>query len=159
MARALIRNGTVLTDTRRAVADVFVEDGVISRIGPHLPLHADSVVDASGLLVMPGGLDAHTHLDMPAGEIRSTDDFETGTIAAAHGGTTTIIDFATPEPGESLLAALDVWKGKAAGRPSWTTPFTWCFGTSASGPHPKSTSSPAAKASPRSRCSWPIPAG
>ena len=116
MGTVLIRNGTVLTDAGRAVADVFVEDGRIARIGRGLPPQADRVIDASGLFVMPGGIDAHTHLDMPAGDITSTDDFETGTIAAAHGGTTTIIDFATPEPGESLLTALDTWKEKAAGK-------------------------------------------
>jgi dihydropyrimidinase len=116
MPATLIRNGTVLTDAGRAAADVCVEHGVVARIGPHLPLQADRVIDASGLLVMPGGIDAHTHLDMPAGDITSTDDFETGTIAAAHGGTTAIIDFATPEPGESLLAALDTWKTKAAAK-------------------------------------------
>ena len=116
MATALIRNGTVLTNAGRKAADVFVERGVIARIGPRLPLQADRVIDASGLLVMPGGIDAHTHLDMPAGDITSTDDFETGTVAAAVGGTTTVIDFATPEPGESLLAALGSWKAKAAGK-------------------------------------------
>jgi dihydropyrimidinase len=116
MATAIIRNGTVLTDARREAADVFVENGVITRVGQGLPLAADTVLDASGLFVMPGGIDAHTHLDMPAGDITSTDDFETGTIAAAHGGTTTIIDFATPEPGESLRAAVDTWRAKAEGK-------------------------------------------
>jgi dihydropyrimidinase len=116
MATVLIRNGTVLTDAGRAAADVFIEDGVVARVGQAPAGHADRVIDASGLLVMPGGVDAHTHLDMPAGDITSTDDFETGTIAAAHGGTTTIIDFATPEPGERLRSALDTWKGKAAGK-------------------------------------------
>jgi dihydropyrimidinase len=116
MATTLLRNGTVLTHAGRAAADVFVEGGVITRIGPRLPLRAERVIDASGLLVMPGGIDAHTHLDMPAGGITSTDDFETGTVAAAFGGTTTVLDFATPEPGESLLAALDTWKAKAAGK-------------------------------------------
>jgi dihydropyrimidinase len=116
MATLLIRNGTILTDARRADADVFVEDGLVARVGHNLALPADTVIDASGLLVMPGGVDAHTHLDMPAGDITSTDDFETGTIAAAHGGTTTVIDFATPEPGESLHAALDAWMAKADGR-------------------------------------------
>ncbi len=116
MATALIRNGTILTDGGRAAADVFIEDGTITRVGPRLPPQADTVLDASGRYVIPGGIDAHTHLDMPAGDITSTDDFETGTIAAAHGGTTTVIDFATPEPGESLLAALDAWQAKAAGK-------------------------------------------
>ena len=116
MATALIRNGTILTDAGRVAADVFIEDGIITRVGQGLAPQADTVLDASGRYVMPGGIDAHTHLDMPAGDITSTDDFETGTIAAAHGGTTTVIDFATPEPGESLLAALDTWQAKAAGK-------------------------------------------
>jgi dihydropyrimidinase len=116
MATVLIRNGTVITDAGRAPADVRVEDGVVVRVGRGLPPQADRVLDASGRFVMPGGIDAHTHLDMPAGGITSTDDFETGTIAAAHGGTTTVIDFATPEPGESLFAALDAWHAKAAGK-------------------------------------------
>jgi dihydropyrimidinase len=116
MATVLIRNGTVLADDRRAAADVFVENGVITRIGQGLPRSADAVLDATGLFVLPGGIDAHTHLDMPAGDITSTDDFETGTIAAAHGGTTTIIDFATPEPGGRLRAAVDIWRAKAEGK-------------------------------------------
>jgi dihydropyrimidinase len=116
MATLLIRSGTILTDAGRRAADVLIEDGLISRIGPGLLPRADTVIDASGLFVMPGGIDAHTHLDMPAGDITSTDDFETGTVAAAHGGTTTIIDFATPEPGESLQAAIDVWMAKAEGK-------------------------------------------
>jgi dihydropyrimidinase len=110
MGTVLIRNGTVLTDAGRSAADVLVEDGRVARVAPGLPPQADRIIDASGLFVMPGGIDAHTHLDMPAGDITSTDDFETGTVAAAHGGTTTIIDFATPDPGGSLLAALDTWK-------------------------------------------------
>jgi len=115
MATALIRNGTILTDAGRVAADVYVEGGIITRLGQGLPPQADTVIDASGLFVMPGGIDAHTHLDMPAGDITSTDDFETGTVAAAHGGTTTIIDFATPEPGASLRSALDAWRAKADG--------------------------------------------
>jgi dihydropyrimidinase len=116
MSRALIRNGTIVTAAGRSRADVLVAEGVIAWVGPDLPQSAETVIDASGMLVMPGGIDAHTHLDMPAGDITSTDDFETGTIAAAHGGTTTIIDFATPEPGESLFAALEAWTAKAEGK-------------------------------------------
>jgi dihydropyrimidinase len=116
MGTVLISNGTVLTDTGRVPADVYIENGIITRVGNEPPPQADTVLDASGLYVMPGGIDAHTHLDMPAGDITSTDDFETGTIAAAHGGTTTIIDFATPEPGEGLRAAVDAWRLKAEGK-------------------------------------------
>jgi dihydropyrimidinase len=116
MATALIRNGTIVTHSGREAADIYCEDGVITRIGRGLTLPSETVIDASGLLVMPGGIDAHTHLDMPAGDIVTTDDFETGTIAAAHGGTTTIIDFATPEPGERLRSALDTWMAKADGK-------------------------------------------
>ena len=116
MSTLLVRNGLLVSEAGRALADVLVRDGIVSRVGPGLAAEADRVVDASRLLVMPGGIDAHTHLDMPAGDITTTDDFESGTIAAAHGGTTTVIDFATPEPGESLLAALGTWKAKAAGR-------------------------------------------
>ncbi len=75
-------------------ADLFVDSGRIALVGQGLSLPADTVVDASGCLVLPGGIDVHTHLDMPAGEIRSSDDFETGTRAAAFGGTTTVVDFA-----------------------------------------------------------------
>jgi dihydropyrimidinase len=98
------------------VADLYVDGGKIALIGQGLSLPADTVVDASGCLVIPGGIDAHTHLDMPAGALVSADDFETGTRAAAFGGTTTVVDFATPEPGESLLAALETWKRKAEGK-------------------------------------------
>lgn len=115
MASVLIRNGTVVTAEGQSAADVHVDGGVIARIGPGLDVTADSTIDASGLLVLPGGIDAHTHLDMPFGDIRSTDDFETGTIAAACGGTTTIIDFATPERGQRLGEALETWMGLAGG--------------------------------------------
>jgi len=116
VASVLIRNGTVVTAEGQSAADVYVEGGIIARVGPALDVPADSVIDASGRLVLPGGIDAHTHLDMPAGDIRSTDDFETGTIAAACGGTTTIVDFATPLPGQRLRHALDEWMRLADGR-------------------------------------------
>jgi len=125
----LVRNGTVITaDAPARRADVLIEDGVITRIGTATGAVpdavagavagavADTVVDAAGLLVMPGGIDAHTHLDMPFGSTTNADDFESGTIAAACGGTTTVIDFATPEAGEALYAALDQWHGRAAGK-------------------------------------------
>lgn len=116
MATTLVRNGTILTATDRYEADLYIDGGVVSLIGRRLTIPADRVVDASGLIVMPGGIDAHTHLDLPAAGTTSSDDFETGTVAAAHGGTTTIIDFATPEAGESLHRGLDAWKQRAAGK-------------------------------------------
>jgi len=113
---ALVRNGRVVTASASFEADVYVDSGRIALIGQGLSLPADTVLDASGCLVMPGGVDVHTHLDMPAGDIVSADDFETGTRAAAFGGTTTVVDFATPERGQSLLATLDTWRAKAEGR-------------------------------------------
>jgi dihydropyrimidinase len=116
MPTALVRNGRVVTAAESYDADVYVDGEKVALVGQGLSLPADAVIDASGCLVLPGGVDAHTHLDMPAGEITSADDFATGTRAAAFGGTTTVVDFATPEPGQSLLAALETWKGKAEGR-------------------------------------------
>jgi dihydropyrimidinase len=116
MPTALVRNGRVVTASDSCEADVFVDGGRVALVGQGLSLPADTVLDASGCLVLPGGIDVHTHLDMPAGELTSADDFETGTRAAAFGGTTTIVDFATPEPGESLLSALDTWRRKAEGK-------------------------------------------
>jgi dihydropyrimidinase len=116
MSTALIRNGTIITASDRYAADIYIERGVISLIGRELSLPADTVIDASGLLVMPGGIDAHTHLDMPAGDTTSSDDFETGTVAAAHGGTTTLIDYATQDPGQGLRPALDAWMARAEGK-------------------------------------------
>jgi dihydropyrimidinase len=112
----LVKNGTVVTASDRYQADIFIDKGVVSLIGQGLNLPADEVVDASGKLVMPGGIDVHTHLDMPFGGTNSADDFETGTIAAAHGGTTTIIDFAIQNFGEGLYPAFEGWMKKAEGR-------------------------------------------
>ncbi|MEK6631014.1 MAG: amidohydrolase family protein, partial [Acidobacteriota bacterium] len=116
MSTTLIRNGTIITASDRYAGDLYIEKGVITLIGRELSLPADTVIDASGLLVMPGGIDAHTHLDMPFGGTRSADDFETGTVAAAHGGTTTLIDFAIQDFGQGLYPALDTWKGRAEGK-------------------------------------------
>ena len=116
MPTVLVRNGRVVTASESVEADLFVDGERIALVGQGLSLPADTVIDASGCLVLPGGIDAHTHLDMTAGGVTSADDFETGTRAAAFGGTTTVVDFATPEPGESLLAALEAWRRKAEGR-------------------------------------------
>ncbi|MGB0013477.1 MAG: amidohydrolase family protein, partial [Candidatus Sulfotelmatobacter sp.] len=106
----IIGNGSVVTATDTYVADVAITDGKISAIGKDLPReNARTVLDASGKYVLPGGIDVHTHLDMPFGGTTSADDFETGTRAAAFGGTTTLIDFAIQYKGQSLRQAFDTW--------------------------------------------------
>ena len=116
MPTTLVKNGTVVTAGDRYDADVLIEDGRITTIGQGLKTPADTVVDARGKLVMPGGIDVHTHLDMPFGGTTSADDFESGTVAAAHGGTTTIVDFAIQSYGEGLYPAFEGWMKKAEGR-------------------------------------------
>ena len=106
------RDGTLLG----LEGDIYIDKGVISLIGRGLTIPAEKVVDASGMLVMPGGVDVHTHLDMPFGGTTSTDDFETGTIAAAHGGTTTLIDFAIQDFGSGLYPAFEGWMKRAEGK-------------------------------------------
>ncbi len=112
----LIKNGRIITAVDDYHADVFIENETVSLIGKRLDIEADQVIDASERYVFPGGLDPHTHMDMPFGGTTSADDFETGTRAAAHGGTTTISDFAIQTKGESSLAALDTWHEKAEGK-------------------------------------------
>ena len=112
----LIRNGTIVTASDKYDADLYIDKGVISLIGRGLTIPAETVVDASGQLVLPGGVDVHTHLDMPFGGTTSADDFETGTIAAAHGGTTTLIDFAIQDFGAGLYPAFDAWMQRAEGK-------------------------------------------
>src|SRR5215510_10624808 len=92
--------------------DVFVDGETITAIGTALTMRADRTIDATGKYVLPGGIDVHTHLDMPFGGTTSADDFETGTIAAAHGGTTTIVDFAIQYKGQSLHHAYETWMKK-----------------------------------------------
>ena len=116
MSTTLVKNGTVVTASDRYTADIVVDKGVITLVGQGLNLPADTVVDASGKLVLPGGIDVHTHLDMPFGGTTSADDFESGTIAAAHGGTTTVVDFAIQNFGEGLYPAFEGWMKRAEGR-------------------------------------------
>ena len=95
MPTVLIQNGTIFNADSTVQADVLIDGATIKEIRAGIPASsADTVVDARGLLLLPGGIDAHTHLDMPFGGTTSDDDFESGTIAAAHGGTTTVVDFA-----------------------------------------------------------------
>jgi len=114
--KVLIKNGNVVTAVDNYFADVLVEDEKISVIGATLDMEADRVIDAANRLVIPGGIDPHTHMELPFGGTAASDDFRTGTIAAAHGGTTTIIDFAVQYHGESLIQAVDNWHQKAEGK-------------------------------------------
>ena len=154
----LIQGGTVVTAADTYAADIGISGGRITAIAQQLPREtARQVLSAQGLYVMPGGIDVHTHLDMPFGGTTSADDFESGTIAAAFGGTTTLIDFAIQYKGQTLRTAFDTWMKKAERKatidyastassptcptPAWTTWTPWC-----------------AKASPASSSSWPTPA-
>jgi dihydropyrimidinase len=113
----LIVNGRVATATDTYTSDVAINDGKISAVGRSLPReNAGDVIDAAGKYVLPGGIDVHTHLDMPFGGTTSADDFETGTRAAAFGGTTTLIDFAIQYKGQTLRTAFDTWMQKASGK-------------------------------------------
>jgi dihydropyrimidinase len=114
--KTLIKNGRIVTAVDDYHADVLIEDGTVSLIGKTLDIEADKVIDASGKLVIPGGIDPHTHMDLPFGGTSSSDDFFTGTRAAAFGGTTTIIDFAVQNKGESMLKGVDTWHEKAQGK-------------------------------------------
>jgi dihydropyrimidinase len=112
----LIKNGTIVTATDQYHGDVFVDGEKITTIGTNLTMSADRVIDATGKYLFPGGIDVHTHLDMPFGGTTSADDFESGTIAAACGGTTTIVDFAIQYKGQTLHHAWETWMKKADGK-------------------------------------------
>jgi dihydropyrimidinase len=116
MMRTLIRNGRVVTAVDDYRADILIEGETVSTIGAKLDIEADVVIDAAGKLVIPGGIDPHTHMELPFGGTEASDDFRTGTIAAAHGGTTSIIDFAVQYKGQALMEGLDNWHKKAEGK-------------------------------------------
>ncbi|MFB7944740.1 dihydropyrimidinase [Kitasatospora phosalacinea] len=117
MTRTLITGGLVITAAEETPADVLVEDGKVVALARHGSQNwtAEQVFDASGRYVVPGGVDAHTHMEMPFGGTRASDTFATGTRAAAWGGTTTVVDFAVQTRGSSLRAGLDDWHAKADG--------------------------------------------
>ncbi|UTE75499.1 dihydropyrimidinase [Rossellomorea sp. KS-H15a] len=109
----IIQNGTIVTATDTYKADILIQDGKIAAIGKGFDPGEAEVIDASGKFIFPGGVDPHTHLEMPFGGTVSKDDFETGTIAAAFGGTTTLIDFCLTNKGETLQSAIDTWHAKS----------------------------------------------
>jgi dihydropyrimidinase len=118
MTTTLIRNGLVISATDEVTADVLVDgERVVALLAPGSGLaeSADRVLDASGKYVIPGGVDPHTHMEMPFGGTYASDTFETGTAAAAWGGTTTIVDFAIQSKGSTLREGLDAWHAKAEG--------------------------------------------
>ena len=112
----LIKGGRIVTATDDYTGDIFIDGERVTTIGSSLDLPADRVIDAKGKLVLPGGIDVHTHMDMPFGGTTSADDFESGTIAAAFGGTTTIVDFAIQYKGQTLHHAWETWMKKAEGK-------------------------------------------
>src|SRR5690606_2448540 len=121
--KTLIKNGTVVNATGTAAADVLIDGETIAAVlapgstllGFDLESNVDTVIDAAGKYVIPGGIDAHTHMELPFGGTAASDTFETGTRAAAHGGTTTIIDFAVQTYGTKVMDGLATWHDKAAG--------------------------------------------
>jgi dihydropyrimidinase len=115
MGKTLIKGGTVITATETMDADVLVEDGkVVALLGREHTAVADEVIDATSKYVMPGGIDVHTHMELPFGGTFAADTFETGTRAAAWGGTTSIVDFAVQTKGQSAMDGYEAWMEKAA---------------------------------------------
>jgi dihydropyrimidinase len=121
--KTLIKNGTVVNATGTGQADVLIDGETIAAVlapgstllGFDLERNVDTVVDAAGKYVIPGGIDAHTHMQMPFGGTEASDTFETGTRAAAHGGTTSIVDFVVQYAGENIIDQYNLWQAKAAG--------------------------------------------
>jgi dihydropyrimidinase len=114
--KTLIKHGRVVTAVDDYKADIFIDGETVTTIGKTLDMEADVVIDASGKLVLPGGIDPHTHMELPFGGTFASDDFFTGTRAAAFGGTTTIIDFAVQTKGETMTSGVDAWHAKAEGK-------------------------------------------
>ena len=116
MSSLLVKNGTVVTATEVCQADVFVKDGKVRAIGESLAESADRTIDAKDCFLLPGGIDPHTHMELPFMGTHSSDSFESGTLAGLHGGTTSIIDFAIQTQGDSLGNAINQWHEKAGGK-------------------------------------------
>ena len=113
--KTLIKNGRIITATDNYIADILIEDETIKAIGKDLAIQVDVLIDATGMLIFPGGIDPHVHLEMPFMGTFSSDTYETGTRAALYGGTTTVIDFILQKQGNSLRAAFNEWSGRATG--------------------------------------------
>src|SRR5436305_3643956 len=124
MTKTLIKNGTVVNSTGQGAADVLIDGETIAAVlapgstllGFDIEANVDTVIDATGKLVIPGGIDAHTHMQMPFGGTEASDTFETGTRAAAWGGTTSIVDFVVQYPDQNVLDRYAAWQEKAAGQ-------------------------------------------
>src|SRR5919106_5731175 len=117
MVKTLIKGGTVVTAIDQMEADVLIDgEKVVALLGREHTVEPDAVIDAIDKLVLPGGIDVHTHMELPFGGTFAADTFETGTRAAAWGGTTTIVDFAVQSRGASLREGLDAWNAKADGK-------------------------------------------
>lgn len=112
----IIKNGTIVTAADMYQADIVIDQGVIQQIGIGLEAADAEMIDATGHYIFPGGIDPHTHLDMPFGGTVTADDFETGTIAAAFGGTTTVIDFCLTDKGKPLSDSIQKWHEKSRGK-------------------------------------------
>ncbi|MCY4644551.1 MAG: amidohydrolase family protein, partial [Bacteriovoracales bacterium] len=113
MSKIAIKNGRIFTAHDDFEADILIVDGKIAALGRGLDHPAHETLDAAGCYVLPGGIDAHTHMELPFMGTQSADDFETGTLAGFHGGTTSIVDFAIQTQGHSLQDALNTWHEKA----------------------------------------------
>lgn len=112
----ILRGGTIVTSTDCYIADIRIEGEHIAAIGSNIDQAGDTIVMAEGCYIFPGGIDAHTHFDLPVGNIATADDFASGTRAAVLGGTTTVIDYATQFKGETLRQGLENWHKRAAGK-------------------------------------------
>src|SRR4029078_12275823 len=113
--KTLITNGQIITATDNYKADIFIDGEIITSIGAKREVTADVTIDASGKYVIPGGIDVHTHMELPFGGTSASDTFETGTRAAAWGGVTTIVDMALQRYGENVIEGLAEWHRKADG--------------------------------------------
>ena len=128
MANTLIRGGTVVTAEAEFRADVLVVGETVAAVGPNLPADGATIIDAGGAYVLPGGIDPHTHMELPFMGTVASEDFFTGTSAAAAGGTTSIIDFVIPGPKQRILDAYDMWRGwaeKSASDYGFHVAITW----------------------------------